>query len=291
MAFFSKVGNVLKQSVSKQLTSQFSASNPSIYQAIRCMSSSKVFVGGLSYSVDDTSLRDTFARYGEVVEARVIVDREQNRSRGFGFVTFSSTEEASSAIQALDGQDLQGRRVRVNYATERAPRQGGFGGYGGGGYGGQNYGGGGYGGQNYGGGGGYGGQNYGGGGYGGQNYGGGGGNYGRQNYGGDGGYGGQNYGGNTGDGYAPSTQNTDVGNYGVAGGVGGRESHFGGGAAGGNVTAETGFASSGLENGSADQFGSKSNSGLGDDIDFESKGPLEENFKDDDEPNDFAKRA
>ncbi|XP_021733985.1 glycine-rich RNA-binding protein 3, mitochondrial-like [Chenopodium quinoa] len=166
MAFFSKVGNILKQSVSKQVTSHFSASNPSIYQALRCMSSSKLFVGGLPWAVDERSLRETFSQYGEVIEAKVIIDREQNRSRGFGFVTFASTEEASSALQAMDGQDLQGRTVRVNYATDRAPRPyGGGGGFGGGGYGGGGYGGGGYGGGGYGsGGGGYGGgQNYGGG--------------------------------------------------------------------------------------------------------------------------------
>ncbi|KAL9243300.1 hypothetical protein vseg_017204 [Gypsophila vaccaria] len=137
MAFLSRLGSILKQSVSKQtgIGSQISASNPSIYQALRCMSSSKVFVGGLPYSINDSSLRDTFAQYGDVIEAKVIIDREQNRSRGFGFVTFASTEEASSAIQALDGQDLQGRRVKVDYAAERAPRPfSGGGGYGGGGY-------------------------------------------------------------------------------------------------------------------------------------------------------------
>ncbi|KAL8471728.1 hypothetical protein ACS0TY_028466 [Phlomoides rotata] len=187
MAFLNRVGNVLKQTVSKHAALQFPASNASPFQAIRSMSTaSKLFVGGLSYNTDEMSLREAFAQYGEVVEARVITDRETGRSRGFGFVTFTSSESASSAMQAFDGQDLHGRRVRVNFATEK-PRAGGFGGGGfGGGYGGGqggNYGGG-YGGQggNYGGG--YGGQggNYGGGGYqgGGGNYGGGGG-YGTNN--------------------------------------------------------------------------------------------------------------
>ncbi|KNA24813.1 hypothetical protein SOVF_012220 [Spinacia oleracea] len=147
MALFSKVGNILKQSVSKQVTSQFSASNPSIYQALRYMSSSKLFIGGLPWGVDDGSLRETFSQYGEVIDAKVIVDREMNRSKGFGFVTYASTEEASSAIQAMDGKDMQGRTVKVDYATERPPRSGG-GGYGGGeGYGGGReggFGGGGY---------------------------------------------------------------------------------------------------------------------------------------------------
>ncbi|MGV7428855.1 RNA recognition motif domain-containing protein, partial [Mycobacterium kansasii] len=73
------------------------------------MSTSKVFIGGLSYDTDDNSLREAFNKYGEVTDARVIVDRETGRSRGFGFVTYTSPEEASSAIQALDGQDLHGR--------------------------------------------------------------------------------------------------------------------------------------------------------------------------------------
>ncbi|ESR54002.1 hypothetical protein CICLE_v10019850mg [Citrus x clementina] len=161
MAFFSKVGNILRQTAGKRISCESFISNPSIYQAIRCMSSSKLFVGGISYNMDDNSLREAFAKYGYVNEARIILDRETGRSRGFGFVTFSTVEEASSAIQALDGQDLHGRRVRVNYAADRNR------GYGGGGFGGGGYGGGGYGG----GGGGYGGGGYGGGGYG-SNYGG-----------------------------------------------------------------------------------------------------------------------
>ncbi|KAL0450470.1 UNVERIFIED_CONTAM: Glycine-rich RNA-binding protein 3, mitochondrial [Sesamum latifolium] len=155
MAFMNRVGNILKQTVTKHVTSELSAPNASLFQPIRSMSSSsKLFVGGLSYSTDEMSLREAFSQYGEVVEARVILDRETGRSRGFGFITFTSTEAASSAIQAFDGQDLHGRRIRVNYATEK-PRGGGFGGgFGAGGgfnYGGQggNYGGGGYQGGGY----------------------------------------------------------------------------------------------------------------------------------------------
>jgi len=95
MALTNKLGGLLKKATS---------SNPSIYQAIRCMSSSKLFVGGLSYGTDDQSLRDSFANYGQVIEARVIMDRESGRSRGFGFVTYTSSEEASAAITAMDGQ-------------------------------------------------------------------------------------------------------------------------------------------------------------------------------------------
>ncbi|PKA50356.1 Glycine-rich RNA-binding protein 3, mitochondrial [Apostasia shenzhenica] len=97
MAFVSKVGSLLRKSVS---------SNPLIAQAVRCMSSSKLFVGGLSYSTDDQSLREAFSGYGEVVESRVIMDRETGRSRGFGFITYTSTEEASAAMTAMDGKVL-----------------------------------------------------------------------------------------------------------------------------------------------------------------------------------------
>ncbi|KAG6396114.1 hypothetical protein SASPL_142254 [Salvia splendens] len=105
MAFLNRVGNVLKQAVSKHVSSQYLAPSASMFQAMRSMSTSaKLFVGGLSYSTDDTSLQEAFSQYGEVVEARVILDRETGRSRGFGFITFTSTEAASSAIQAFDGQ-------------------------------------------------------------------------------------------------------------------------------------------------------------------------------------------
>ncbi|KAI3463807.1 hypothetical protein Pfo_020470 [Paulownia fortunei] len=150
MAFFRKAGSILGRTVITHINQEVSLSKPSIFHAIRCMSTSKLFVGGLSYSTDDTSLREAFDKYGEVAEARVIVDRETGRSRGFGFVTYSSSEEASAAIQALDQQELHGRMLKVNYANDR-PR-----GYGGGGYGGGGYNNGGFGG-NYGSGGGYGG--------------------------------------------------------------------------------------------------------------------------------------
>ncbi|KAJ3697973.1 hypothetical protein LUZ61_001678 [Rhynchospora tenuis] len=167
MAFANKIGNLIKQSVS---------TGPSLYQSIRCMSSSKLFVGGLSYGTDEQGLKEAFNNYGEVVEARVIMDRESGRSRGFGFVTYTSTEEAQAAITALDGKDLHGRMIRVNYATDRPTgTRGGFGG-GRGGYGGGGFGAGGYGGGFGGGRGGYGGS---GGGYGGNNaMGGSGGNFG-----------------------------------------------------------------------------------------------------------------
>ncbi|KAL5225459.1 hypothetical protein ABZP36_012098 [Zizania latifolia] len=95
MALANKLSNLLKKVTS---------SSPALYQSIRCMSSSKLFVGGLSYGTDEQRLRDTFANYGEVIEAKIITDRETGRSRGFGFITYTSTEEASAAITALDGK-------------------------------------------------------------------------------------------------------------------------------------------------------------------------------------------
>ncbi|KAK4479413.1 hypothetical protein RD792_014926 [Penstemon davidsonii] len=162
MAFFRKAANILGRTVSNHVSDELTLSRLSIFQAIRCMSTSKLFIGGLSYSTDDTSLMEAFNKYGDVAEARVIVDRDTGRSRGFGFVTYSSVEEASSAIQALDQQELHGRRIRVDYANDRTRGYSGgasFGGGGDGGFGG-NYGGtgGGYnsGGNYEGGGGGYG---------------------------------------------------------------------------------------------------------------------------------------
>ncbi|RIA81006.1 hypothetical protein C1645_833117 [Glomus cerebriforme] len=127
----------------------------------------KLFVGGLSWGTDDRSLRSKFEEYGTVEDAVVIRDRDTGRSRGFGFVTFASNEEAEVAIQNLNDAEFDGRNIKVDRAAERsspAPRSGG-GGYGGGGYGG---GGGGYGGGR-GGGGGYGGRGRGRGGGGGYN--------------------------------------------------------------------------------------------------------------------------
>lgn len=211
MAFFSKAGNILRQTISKtQISHEISASTPAAFQFLRFMSS-KVFVGGLPWSIDDSSLVDTFSKYGEVVEARVITDRDTGRSRGFGFVTYRTAEDASSAIQALDGKMLENRQIKVNLANDR-PRTSGGGGYGGGGGG---YGGGGYGGGGYSGGGGYG--SGGGGGYGGNSgYGGSNdGNFGNEssggNYSGSVGYGNDNF---TGGGASSDSQGFSSGQFG-----------------------------------------------------------------------------
>ncbi|MCB9785241.1 MAG: RNA-binding protein [Deltaproteobacteria bacterium] len=119
----------------------------------------KLFCGGLSWNTTDDSLREAFEAFGEVTEAKVVLDRETGRSRGFGFVTFTDAAAADEAIAKMDGQSLDGRSIRVNEAEDKrgggggGRRGGGGGGYGGGG-GGYGGGGGGYGG---GGGGGYGG--------------------------------------------------------------------------------------------------------------------------------------
>ncbi len=83
--------------------------------------SNKIFVGGLSWDTDDTSLKNAFAAFGTVAEAKVITDRMTGRSRGFGFVTFETAEAATEAI-TFDGQMLDGRTVRVDKANRRAAR-------------------------------------------------------------------------------------------------------------------------------------------------------------------------
>ena len=82
--------------------------------------SRKTFTGGLSWGVDDERLRRAFEEFGEVSSPKIIVDRETGRSRGFGFVTFQTEDEAAAAMRALDGKDLDGRTIRVNEAQERS---------------------------------------------------------------------------------------------------------------------------------------------------------------------------
>ncbi|MEX0325088.1 MAG: RNA recognition motif domain-containing protein [Puniceicoccaceae bacterium] len=92
-----------------------------------------IYVGNLAYEVRDDELQGAFEQYGTVESARVILDRESGRSRGFGFVKMPNNEEGQAAIDALNDSDLQGRPLRVREAEERKPRSGGFGGGGGGG--------------------------------------------------------------------------------------------------------------------------------------------------------------
>lgn len=95
----------------------------------------KLFIGNLPYSADDGALQALFSTHGNVESARVIIDRETGRSKGFGFVEMSTEEEAQKAM-ALDGADLQGRPIRVTEARPQEPRRnngGGNRGFGGGG--------------------------------------------------------------------------------------------------------------------------------------------------------------
>lgn len=121
--------------------------------------SKKLYVGNLPYSIDDQALEEFFAQAGAVESAKVITDRETGRSKGFGFVEMATPEEAQGAIEKLNGQDLDGRPVRVSEAKPQESRGGGGrgfgGGGGGGGRGGFSGGGGGRGGRGGGGGGGY----------------------------------------------------------------------------------------------------------------------------------------
>ena len=94
----------------------------------------KIYVGNLSYSIDSEDLRAAFAEFGAVDSAEVVVDRNTNRSRGFGFVEMSNDEEAKAAIEGLNGKDLDGRPLNVNEARPRRNDSGrGGGGSGGGG--------------------------------------------------------------------------------------------------------------------------------------------------------------
>ena len=93
----------------------------------------KLYVGNLSYNVRDEDLQQAFAQYGSVSSAKVMMDRDTGRSKGFGFVEMGSDAEAQSAINGMNGQALDGRAIVVNEARPREERPGGFGGGGGGG--------------------------------------------------------------------------------------------------------------------------------------------------------------
>ena len=169
----------------------------------------KLYVGNLAYSVRDDSLQQAFGQFGTVTSAKVMMDRETGRSKGFGFVEMGSDAEAQAAVNGMNGQALEGRAIVVNEARPREERPGGFGGGGGG----RSGGGGGYGG---GGGGGYGGGGGGGGA--------GGGGGGRSPYGG---------GGSGGGGRSPYGGGGSGGGGGSRGGYGGSGGGSGGGSRGG----------------------------------------------------------
>jgi len=107
----------------------------------------KLYVGNLTYGMNDSDLEQLFGQHGTVVSAQVIMDRDTGRSKGFGFVEMKTDQEAQAAIQALNNKEHEGRALTVNEARPREERGGGGrGGYGGGGGGRGGYGGGGGGG-------------------------------------------------------------------------------------------------------------------------------------------------
>jgi cold-inducible RNA-binding protein len=82
----------------------------------------RLYIGNLPYSMTDEGLEEAFAPHGELASARVIIDRDTGRSRGFGFVEYSSDDEGKAAMQAMDGHEVDGRPLRVNEAHERERR-------------------------------------------------------------------------------------------------------------------------------------------------------------------------
>ncbi len=97
------------------------------------MANNKLYVGNLAYSVTDDSLQQTFAEFGPVSSAKVMMDRDSGRSKGFGFVEMGTADAAQAAIRGLNGKTVDGRPLVVNEARPREERPGGFGGGGGGG--------------------------------------------------------------------------------------------------------------------------------------------------------------
>jgi RNA recognition motif-containing protein len=91
----------------------------------------KLYVGNLPFSATDQILTDTFAQCGTVTSAKIIMDRDSGRSKGFGFVEMSTEAEAADAINKFNGADYEGRPMTVNEAKPMAPREGGGGGRGG----------------------------------------------------------------------------------------------------------------------------------------------------------------
>lgn len=104
-----------------------------LFDMAQTSSMTNIYVGNLSFSTDDDSLRAAFEAFGAVSSAKVVMDRETGRSRGFGFVEMDDAQAAQSAIEGTNGKDLDGRNLRVNEARprEERPRSGG-GGFGGG---------------------------------------------------------------------------------------------------------------------------------------------------------------
>ena len=91
------------------------------------MKQNKIYVGNFPYTVDEAQLRGIFSGYGDIEECTLIMDRDTGRPKGFGFITFAKQEAAEKALEQ-DGNDLDGRPLKVNVAKEREPRRDGGGG-------------------------------------------------------------------------------------------------------------------------------------------------------------------
>ena len=85
------------------------------------MSNKKIYVGNISFDTTEDDLKNEFLEYGDIEDVKIIIDHQTNRSKGFGFITFSTTE-AMEASLAKNGAEVQGRKLRVNQAEERKPR-------------------------------------------------------------------------------------------------------------------------------------------------------------------------
>tara|TARA_A100001015_G_scaffold287172_1_gene356652 strand:- start:36 stop:311 length:276 start_codon:yes stop_codon:yes gene_type:complete len=85
------------------------------------MSNKKIYVGNISFDTSEDDLRSEFSEYGDIEEVKIIIDHQTNRSKGFGFITFA-TAEGMEASLAKNGEEVQGRKLRVNQAEERKPR-------------------------------------------------------------------------------------------------------------------------------------------------------------------------
>jgi RNA recognition motif-containing protein len=90
--------------------------------------STKLYVGNLPYSIDDAILRNNFTEFGGVTSAKVMMDRDTGRSKGFGFVEMSTAEQADAAIKSLNGMSVDGRSIVVNISRPKEPSTGGYGG-------------------------------------------------------------------------------------------------------------------------------------------------------------------
>jgi len=87
------------------------------------MKTNKLFVGNLSWNLKWQDLKDIFKEFGEVVFVRVVTDRETGRSKGFGFIEFSSADDAEAAKNAMDGKEIDGREIRIDFAQEREKQE------------------------------------------------------------------------------------------------------------------------------------------------------------------------